>query len=42
MGHKIGLNGVDNARISFKHVRIPRVNLLNRYSDVDEKGKFTS
>ena len=42
MGHKLGLNGVDNARIAFNHVRIPRINLLNKFSDVDEKGVFKS
>ena len=36
MGHKIGLNGVDNAKISFDNVRVPRENLLNRFSDVSE------
>jgi len=30
MGIKMGLNGVDNARISFDNVRVPRTNLLNR------------
>ena len=30
MGVKMGLNGVDNARISFDSVRVPRTNLLNR------------
>jgi len=30
MGVKMGLNGVDNARLSFDSVRIPRTNLLNR------------
>merc|ERR1719342_848621 len=42
MGHKMGLNGVDNAKISFDNVRVPRDNLLNRYSDVDDEGKFVS
>lgn len=42
MGYKMGLNGVDNARISFNHVRVPRENLLNRFSDVDENGVFHS
>jgi len=42
MGHKMGLNGVDNAKISFDQVRVPRENLLNRYSDVTEDGKFVS
>jgi len=30
MGVKMGLNGVDNARLSFDNVRIPRTNLLNK------------
>ena len=42
MGHKMGLNGVDNAKLSFDNVRVPRENLLNRYSDVDADGNFTS
>ena len=33
MGFKMGLNGVDNAKLTFDNVRIPRVNLLNRYVD---------
>ena len=40
MGHKMGLNGVDNAKLSFNQVRVPRENLLNRYSDVSPEGKF--
>jgi acyl-CoA oxidase len=40
MGHKMGLNGVDNAKLSFDNVRVPRENLLNRYSDVSADGKF--
>merc|ERR1711953_243284 len=42
MGHKMGLNGVDNAKLSFDKVRIPRENLLNKYSDVSDDGKFHS
>ena len=42
MGIKIGLNGVDNAALQFHNVRIPRVNMMNRYCDVDEKGNFKS
>merc|ERR1719419_2232420 len=42
MGYKMGLNGVDNAKLSFNNVRIPRENLLNKYSDVTEEGKFVS
>ena len=41
-GHKLGLNGVDNGRIWFDHVRIPRENLLNRFSDVDADGAYSS
>jgi len=40
MGYKMGLNGVDNAKLSFDNVRVPRENLLNRYSDVLEDGTF--
>jgi len=42
MGYKMGLNGVDNAKLSFDNVRIPRINLLNKYSDVTEEGEFQS
>jgi len=42
MGYKMGLNGVDNAKLSFDQVRVPRTALLNRYSDVSEDGTFTS
>jgi acyl-CoA oxidase len=41
-GEKMGLNGVDNGMIWFDQVRIPRENLLNRYADVDEQGRYTS
>ena len=33
-GAKLGLNGVDNGRIWFDHVRVPRENLLDRYAQV--------
>ena len=42
MGNKIGQNGVDNAALKFDHVRIPRVNMMNKFSDVDENGNFSS
>lgn len=42
MGYKIGLNGVDNAKLSFDNVRVPRLNLLNKYSEVEADGTFTS
>lgn len=41
-GHKIGLNGVDNGALRFHSVRIPRDNLLNRFGDVSQDGKYTS
>ncbi len=33
-GLKGGLNGIDNGRLHFDQVRVPRENLLNRYGDV--------
>ncbi|MCW4352805.1 acyl-CoA dehydrogenase family protein [Hoyosella sp. YIM 151337] len=41
-GHKGGLIGVDNGRIVFDNVRIPRENLLNRYANVEEDGTYSS
>jgi acyl-CoA oxidase len=41
-GLKGGLNGIDNGRLSFDHVRIPRTNLLNRYGDVAPDGAYSS
>ena len=41
-GDKLGLQGVDNGRISFDHVRIPRENLLDRYATVGEDGLYES
>jgi acyl-CoA oxidase len=41
-GPKAGLNGVDNGRLSFDHVRIPREALLNRFGDVAEDGTYSS
>jgi acyl-CoA oxidase len=41
-GRKIGLNGVDNGRIAFDGVRIPRENLLNRYAEVSDTGVYSS
>jgi len=40
--YKGGLPGVDNGRIVFDHVRVPRVNLLNKYGDVETDGTYTS
>ncbi|TXK18700.1 acyl-CoA dehydrogenase [Homoserinibacter sp. GY 40078] len=41
-GLKGGLNGIDNGRLHFDHVRVPRTNLLNRYGDVAADGSYTS
>ncbi|GAA1489024.1 acyl-CoA dehydrogenase [Brachybacterium sacelli] len=41
-GAKGGLNGIDNGRLAFDHVRVPRTNLLNRYGDVAADGTYTS
>ncbi|MGB3331730.1 MAG: acyl-CoA dehydrogenase [Mycobacterium sp.] len=40
--YKGGLPGVDNGRIVFDHVRVPRENLLNRYGEVDPDGHYRS
>jgi acyl-CoA oxidase len=40
--YKGGLPGVDNGRIIFDHVRVPRENLLNRYGDVAPDGTYSS
>ncbi|MBN9618939.1 MAG: acyl-CoA dehydrogenase family protein, partial [Actinobacteria bacterium] len=39
-GLKAGLNGVDNGRLWFDDVRIPRDSLLNRYGDVAADGTY--
>src|SRR3954463_7966538 len=41
-GAKLGLNGVDNGRIWFDHVRVPRENLLDKYAQVSEDGTYFS
>ena len=41
-GAKLGLNGVDNGRLWFDHVRVPRENLLDRYAQVHEDGTYFS
>ena len=42
MGVKLGLNPIDNGRLIFTHVKIPRVNMLNKLNDVTEAGEFVS
>ena len=41
-GHKMGLNGVDNGRLWFDGVRVPRTALLGRYASVSEDGVYSS
>jgi acyl-CoA oxidase len=41
-GRKAGLNGVDNGRLLFDQVRVPRDALLNRYGDVAADGTYSS
>ncbi|MFT4230518.1 MAG: acyl-CoA dehydrogenase [Microbacterium sp.] len=41
-GVKGGLNGIDNGRLHFDHVRVPRFNLLDRYGHVAADGTYTS
>ncbi len=41
-GPKLGLGGVDNGRLLFDGVRVPRTNLLGRYGDIDDEGRYTS
>ena len=41
-GYKLGLNGVDNGKIWFHQVRVPRENLLNKYGDINAEGEYHS
>jgi acyl-CoA oxidase len=41
-GLKGGLNGIDNGRLHFDQVRVPRTNLLNKYGDVAPDGTYSS
>lgn len=41
-GHKMGLNGVDNGRLWFDGVRVPRTALLSRYAQVSSDGTYES
>ncbi len=42
IGPKLGLDGVDNGRLWFDQVRVPRENLLDRYASVSPEGGYTS
>ena len=41
-GEKLGLNGVDNGRLSFHGVRVDREALLDRYAEVTPEGDYRS
>ncbi|MFJ8036007.1 acyl-CoA dehydrogenase [Streptomyces sp. NPDC096032] len=41
-GRKMGLNGVDNGRIRFDGVRVPREALLDRLAQVTPEGRYES
>jgi acyl-CoA oxidase len=41
-GYKMGLNGVDNGRIWFDNVVVPRDNLLDKYGAITDDGTYTS
>ncbi|HKJ03164.1 MAG TPA: acyl-CoA dehydrogenase [Longimicrobiales bacterium] len=41
-GLKEGLNGVDNGRLWFHGVRVPRANLLDRFASIDDEGVYRS
>src|SRR3954447_26919761 len=41
-GAKLGLDGVDNGRLWFDHVKVPREALLDRYAQVSPEGEYTS
>lgn len=41
-GKKLGLNGVDNGRIWFDHVRVPKDNLLDRFAQISPEGNYRS
>ncbi|APQ17835.1 acyl-CoA dehydrogenase family protein [Maribacter hydrothermalis] len=41
-GYKLGLNGVDNGKIWFKQVTVPKENLLNKYGTILANGDYYS
>ena len=40
IGAKLGFNGKDNGYLAFDNYRIPRENMLTRFSKLNEKGEF--
>ncbi|TVP72479.1 MAG: acyl-CoA oxidase, partial [Gemmatimonadales bacterium] len=41
-GAKVGLHGVDNGRLAFRDVTIPRGHLLDRFGQVTKDGRYES
>ncbi len=41
-GYKMGLNGVDNGRLYFDQVAVPRSNLLSRFGAISDDGEYHS
>ena len=41
-GHKTGLNGVDNGYLSFKDVKVPKDEMLDRFAQIDVNGNYQS
>ncbi|OAI42515.1 hypothetical protein AYO41_04185 [Verrucomicrobia bacterium SCGC AG-212-E04] len=41
-GQKLGLNGVDNGKIWFEQIRIPREDMLDRFATVSPEGEYAS
>jgi acyl-CoA oxidase len=41
-GYKLGLNGVDNGKIWFNNVSVPRENLLDKYGEITSEGNYSS
>jgi acyl-CoA oxidase len=39
-GQKMGNDGIDNGFIIFNNVRVPRANLLNKFSNITREGVF--
>ncbi|KYQ91256.1 hypothetical protein DLAC_08191 [Tieghemostelium lacteum] len=42
ISYKSSYNGIDNGGLLFKNVKIPLENMLDRFSSVDENGKYHS
>jgi len=41
-GYKLGLNGVDNGKIWFDTISVPRENLLDKYGEITSDGQYFS